>query len=421
MERDVLLDWMYGLRSRGIKLDLENTKEIMSELGNPQDHMKCIHVAGTDGKGSVCACIASILRASKIRTGLYTSPHLTEFNERISINGNDITDEELTALIEKVRPIITSMEEDGKKPTFFEMTTAMAFLHFKENDVEYAVIEVGMGGRLDSTNIIVPEVCVISNISMDHEEYLGDTIEKIASEKAGILKRNVPCVTMNANPAYMVISDVAKEKGAVLTRVVPEDIVVKEKRYDRTLFTFKEEEYEVSVPGGYQALNASLAIEAVSKLDIYGQLLRCNVREGLRSVRWPCRMEKVKDLPIILDVTHTLAGSKVLVESIGEMYDKVTLVFGLLDDKDIDGVSKNLSKIAKKVIVTSPDSDRALGKERVEEICRRYFDEVVISENVSDAMDIAMRIRGEDPVLVTGSFHMAGDAKKWLKRIYAGY
>jgi folylpolyglutamate synthase/dihydrofolate synthase len=180
MEKDALLDWMYGLRSRGIKLDLSNTKEIMSKLGDPQDHMKCIHVAGTDGKGSVCACIASILRASGIRTGVYTSPHLTEFNERISIDGNDVTDRELTALIDKVRPIIMSMEEDGKKPTFFEMTTAMAFLHFKENDVEYAVIEVGMGGRLDSTNVIVPEVCVISNISMDHEEYLGDTIEKIA-------------------------------------------------------------------------------------------------------------------------------------------------------------------------------------------------------------------------------------------------
>ena len=421
MEKDALLDWMYGLRSRGIKLDLSNTKEIMSKLGDPQDHMKCIHVAGTDGKGSVCACIASILRASGIRTGVYTSPHLTEFNERISIDGNDVTDGELTALIDKIRPVIMSMEEDGKKPTFFEMTTAMAFLHFKENDVEYAVIEVGMGGRLDSTNVIVPEVCVISNISMDHEEYLGDTIEKIASEKAGILKKNIPCVTLNADPAYRVISDIAKEKDAVLIRVMPEDIEVKEKGWNRTLFTFKEEEYEVSIPGGYQAFNASLAIEAVSKLDIYGQLLRCNVREGLRSVRWPCRMEKIEGLPIILDVTHTLAGAEVLVESIGEMYDEVILVFGLLDDKDIDGVSKNLSKIAKKVIVTSPDSDRALGKERVEETCRRYFDDVIMSESVSDAMDIAMRIRGEDMILVTGSFHMAGDAKKWLKRTYVGY
>jgi Folylpolyglutamate synthase len=226
---------------------------------------------------------------------------------------------------------------------------------------------------------------------------------------------------LNADPAYRVISDIAKEKDAVLIRVMPEDIEVKEKGWNRTLFTFKEEEYEVSIPGGYQAFNASLAIEAVSKLDIYGQLLRCNVREGLRSVRWPCRMEKIEGLPIILDVTHTLAGAEVLVESIGEMYDEVILVFGLLDDKDIDGVSKNLSKIAKKVIVTSPDSDRALGKERVEETCRRYFDDVIMSESVSDAMDIAMRIRGEDMILVTGSFHMAGDAKKWLKRTYVGY
>jgi len=420
-EKEQFLEWMYGLRSRGIKLDLSNTIELLDRLGNPHRSFKSVHIAGTDGKGSVSACIDSILRVSGIRTGLYTSPHIVNFNERISVDGNNITDDELALLIQTVMPAVESMEEEGKQPTFFEITTAMAFLHFKNTGVEYAVVEVGMGGRLDSTNVIVPEVCVITNISIDHSEFLGTTIEEIASEKAGILKNAVPCVTMNVGPALNVIKKKAEETGAILIPIVKEEISIIKCTADKVRFTYLEEEYEVSVPGRYQAFNASLAIEAVSRMRIYGQCIRCNLKKGLKKVKWPCRMEKLTDLPLILDVTHTFAGSKVLAEGVEELYGKVTLVFGLLDDKDADGIVENLSRIANKVIVTSPESERAAATEKIQRVFSKYPIEVRTAETVSDAMDMAMKIRGNDVVLVTGSFHMAGDAIKWLKKTYVGY
>ena len=411
------LDWMYGLTSRGIKLDLENTMELLKELGDPQKTTKYIHVAGTDGKGSISACIASILIASGIRTGLYTSPHLLDFNERISVNGEDITDEELIGLIERVLPIVKGMEERGKHPTFFEITTAMAFLHFKEKGAEYVVAEVGMGGRSDSTNVIVPDVCVISNISMDHTEFLGDTIEKIAEEKAGILKKRVPCVTINTGPALRVIEERAEEIDAPLFKINGNDIKVVSNGDRSVRFEYKEEEYEVSIPGRYQALNASVAIEAVSKLDIYGQRLRCNIREGLRSVTWPCRMENQSGTPFILDVTHTSAGAKALAENIREIYGDVVLVLGILGDKDAKGISEELSKIAYRTIITSPDSDRSMPAEHLRDVFVRYSEDVQMEGSVPKAMEKAMGMRNGRMILVTGSFHMAEEALRWLKRI----
>jgi folylpolyglutamate synthase/dihydrofolate synthase len=421
MEKEQFLEWMYGLRSRGVKLDLSNTTELLDRLDNPHRSFKSVHIAGTDGKGSVSACIDSILRTSGVKTGLYTSPHIVNFNERISVDGKNITDDELASLIQIVMPVAELMEKEGKQPTFFEITTAMAFLHFRNAGVEYAVVEVGMGGRLDSTNVIVPEVCVITNISIDHSEFLGTTTEEIASEKAGILKSGVPCVTMNAGSALSVIKRKAEETGAILIPIAKEDTLIKKCTVDRVRFTYLEEEYEVSMSGRYQAFNASLAIEAVSRMKIYGQCIRCNLKKGLKNVKWPCRMEKLTDLPMILDVTHTSAGSKVLAEGVKELYGNVTLVFGLLDDKDAEGIVKNLSRIANKVIVTSPESERAATTERIYRVFSEYPIEVIKAETVSDAMDVAMKIRENDMILVTGSFHMAGDAIKWLKKTYAGY
>ena len=209
--KEEFLAWLYGLSAHGIKLGLENTRELLKRLGNPQEHFGSVHVAGTDGKGSVCAIIHSILTASGVRTGLYTSPHILEFNERISVCGVPISDEELADLAARVVPHVNGMAENNMLCTFFEVTTAIAFLHFMEKGVEYAVVEVGMGGRFDSTNVIVPDVTVINNISIDHTEYLGNTIEKIAYEKAGIIKPGVPCVTINGESAYSVIKRLPKK------------------------------------------------------------------------------------------------------------------------------------------------------------------------------------------------------------------
>ncbi|MCL2032815.1 MAG: bifunctional folylpolyglutamate synthase/dihydrofolate synthase [Methanomassiliicoccaceae archaeon] len=416
-----MLSWLYSFVLHGIKLDLENTKDLLSRLGDPQNEMKHIHVGGTDGKGSISSCIASILISSGVRTGLYTSPHIEEFNERITVNGERITDAEAEEILGQMKVCVEEMEADGKVPTFFEVSTAMAFLYFRNKGVEYAVVEVGMGGRLDSTNVIMPEVSVIGNISMDHEEFLGDTIEKIAFEKAGIIKPCVPCVTLNGDPVFSVLKKAAAERGAPLTRILPQDICIEKTSGDGTDFLYKEERYKVSIPGSRQADNASMAIEAVSKLKIYGQCVRCNIKKGLREVRWPCRLEKIRGLPIIVDVTHTTAGSEALAEDVLSMYGKVDLVIGMLKDKDLQGMAENLCKVADRVLVSPLRIERSADPETVKEIFAGRFQDIRVCGSVSDAMDMAMLRKDGRNILVTGSFHTAEEAVSWIKKTYPGY
>jgi len=415
-----LLSWLFSYTAQGIKLDLENTKDLLRRLGDPHLSMKYVHVAGTDGKGSISSCIASILISSGIKTGLYTSPHIVDFNERITVNGKSITDAEAERLLLSMKECVKGMEAEGRVPTFFEMTTVMAFLHFRNEGVEYAVMEVGMGGRLDSTNVITPEVSVIGNISMDHMEYLGDTIEKIAFEKAGIIKPGVPCVTLNKDPAFDVLKRVAAERGAPIVRIDPSDITIITMGEDRVDFAYKEERYRVSIPGSRQADNASMAVEAASKLKIYGQCLRCNIKKGLRDVRWPCRLEKVRGLPVILDVTHTAAGSEAIAEDVADLYGEVDIVLGMLKEKDAQTMAENLSRISKKVFVSPLLSERSADPEMLREIFKKRFPETAICNSIPDAMEMAMRLRTNNNILVTGSFHTAEEAAAWLKKTYPG-
>jgi len=414
--------WLYSFTLRGIKLDLENTKDLLRRLGDPHLSMKHIHVGGSDGKGSISACVASILISSGIRTGLYTSPHIEEFNERITVNGEKITDAEAGEILNTVKRSVEDMEKDGMIPTFFEVATAAAFLHFKNKGVEYAVIEVGMGGRLDSTNVIVPEVSVIGNISMEHEEFLGDTIEKIAFEKAGIIKPGVPCVTLNKDPAFCILKKAAEERGAPIARIDPADIRVEALAADSTVFLYKEERYAVSIPGLHQADNASMAIEAVSRLEIFGQCIRCNIKKGLKDVRWPCRLEKIPGLPIILDVTHTAAGSAALAEDVSFLYGRVDAVIGILKDKNARSVAENLSKVSDSVFISGLGSERTADPSALKEIFAPKFPKTVVCGSISDAMDRAMGSRKDGRnILVTGSFHTAEEAIAWLRRTYPGY
>lgn len=414
------LDWLYGLQVHGIKLGLTSITELLRRLGDPQDRFKSVHVAGTDGKGSVAACIEAVLRRSGFATGLYTSPHLVDFNERIRVSGRMIDDERLSELAAELMPVVDGMAAEGMRCTFFEATTALAFMHFEREGVEYAVVEVGMGGRFDATNVITPEVCAICNISLEHTEYLGCTLESIAYEKAGVMKPGVPCVTMNSDPVFETLSAVAAEKGAPLTRVLPEDIVLRASRRDGVDFTYRGEDRTVSIPGRHQAANAALAIAALSTLDGFEERIRDNLREGLASTEWACRMQKVGGLPLIIDVTHTRKGSEDLAADIRELYGKVLLVFGALGDKDLEHISENLSGIAERAIVTAPDSDRAASVDRLLPIAEGFFEQVVPAADVAEAMDTAFGMRHEDEtILVTGSLHMAGEALVWLRRTYS--
>jgi len=417
VNKENTLQWLYGLSVHGIKLGLRNITELLRRLGDPQNSFRSVHVAGTDGKGSTCAMIDSVLRGSGIRTGLYTSPHLVDFNERIAVSGRHINDKELCALTDRIIPIVKGMEKEDMQCTFFEVTTAIAFLYFADMGVEYAVVEVGMGGRFDATNVIIPEVSVITNISLEHTMYLGDTIEKIAFEKAGIIKENVPVITMNRGSPLDVIREIASSKGSEL--IVVDDISVMSSEEDLVRMRYKSRDYVIGLPGDYQALNAAMAIEALGKISCSDKV-KGHIGSGLKDVKWPGRMQKIDGMPIILDVSHTSAGSEVLVNNIQRIYGKVIVVFGVLNDKDIDSIARNLSKIASKMIITLPDTERATPLEYVNSIVSRYVDVAYQIDDVGKAIEKAMEIRGDEMILITGSLFMAGDSLKWLKKISAG-
>lgn len=416
--KEDFLDWLYGLTSQGIKLGLDNITELLGRMGNPHRFFKSVHVGGTDGKGSVCAMVSSVLRESGISTGLFVSPHITEFNERISVDGIQITDDELAEMAALVVSHVREMSDSGKHCTFFEVTTAIAFLYFKKKGVEYAVVEVGMGGRADSTNVLIPEVCVIGNVSLEHTAFLGNTLEEIAFEKAGIIKPGVPCVTMNGDEAFAVIRKTAEERKSPLIRVNRADINILGLDEKGTFFQYKEEDYYVSVPGKYQAKNASLAIEALSMLSVYGQKCRCNIRKGLEKVYWPCRLQRIPGTPFIMDVTHTAEGSAQIISDIREIYGNVNVVFGVLRDKNIRGIAENISKIANRIIVTRPETDRASPSEETAGIFSEFFEDVIVTDNVEEAMNKSSEVFGDGLILVTGSFYTIGEAMKWIKKTY---
>ena len=406
-----LTEWLFTLTKFGEKNGLENIRELLRRLGNPQDAFKIIHVAGSDGKGSTCALIESVLRSSGIRTGLFTSPHIVRPNERIKVGGKDISDEDFTRLALLVKGKIEEMRADGLRCTFFEAVTAMAFVRFREAGVEYAVVEVGMGGRFDATNVVSPEVSVITNISLEHTMYLGDTIEKIAFEKAGIIKPGVPAVTCNTGLALEVIRMAAEERGSPLTVVSGAECVSEDS--SGSTVRYHGMEWRVGIPGGFQSVNSSLAYEALAHSGAWDRV-RDHIAEGMSGAAWPARMQKVDGLPMVVDVTHTAAGMRSFAEDIQRVYGRVVTVFGLLDDKDLTHIAESVASMSDMVIVTHPDSDRALPCDRIADAMREHTSDVIILPCVGDAIEEALRIAGGRTVAVTGSFAMAESAFLWL-------
>ena len=266
MDPDGNMEWFDGLTRRGVKPGLDSTEELLRRVGDPREGMRYVHVAGTDGKGSVCAMVESILKASGMRVGAFTSPHIMKVNECIRIDGEDISDADLDQLIGMIRPHAEAMAAEGRECTNFEVLTVLALKYFSLVSADIAVIEVGMGGRLDSTNVITPVVSVINNIGMEHTEFLGDTIQEIAMEKAGIMKPGVPCVTMNPDEVFAVLEAHAEEVGCPLKRVMRDDAEVMASWPDHVDMVYRGESYTVALPGRHQARNASLAIEAVMAL-----------------------------------------------------------------------------------------------------------------------------------------------------------
>lgn len=415
MDPDGNLAWFEGLSGKGVKPGLDSITELLHLIGNPHEGLRCIHVAGTDGKGSVCAMLESILKASGLNTGCFTSPHVISINECIRLDGSDISDGDFLHQLSLIRPHVEYLASKGIECTSFEVLTAIAFQFFSSVGVDIAVIEVGMGGRLDCTNVIKPDVTVINNVAMEHMEYLGDTIEKIAWEKAGIMKHGVPCVTMNDDAVFDVIQERATAIGCPLLRIYPDSVNVIDSKPDYIEMVFRDELYTVSIPGRHQARNAALAIAAVSMLEEYHDVIEEHVREGLESATWLCRMQKLMAMPIIVDVTHTRTGAECLAKDIFEIYGEVILVLGMLSDKDMEGICRAIAPVARAVIVTSPDSHRAADYAELARVMGGYHNNVQVRSDFDRAIELAMEIRDDMNILVTGSFRTAEGVLRWIQ------
>jgi dihydrofolate synthase/folylpolyglutamate synthase len=360
-----LLKSLFNLQRLGIKLGLEHTFRLLDVIGNPQENLTMIHVAGTNGKGSTCAMIASILHASGKNVGLYTSPHLIRFNERIRINGYPIPDKQIITFMKKVGPVIQEIES-----TFFETTTAMAFDYFKEQKVDVAVIETGLGGRLDSTNVIKPKVTVISHISMDHMDILGKDIEKIANEKAGIIKNNVPLIIAEQTPKVKnILLKKAKGERAPVTELGTISNI--SATTSGTTFQYKYDQYFTSLIGEHQALNAGLAIECINQFE--PKLQNQMIHYGLRKVDWPARIQQLDDR-LYYDVAHNEDGLAFFLKTIRSMFPDVPIIglFCLKGDKELNSLTKNLSGQFSKLFVTTDQNRLLLSSQNLSEKLKNF-------------------------------------------------
>jgi dihydrofolate synthase/folylpolyglutamate synthase len=413
------IDYHYGLQKHGIKLGLKTPRTLLSMFGNPQDSFKSVHISGTNGKGSTAAMLSAVLKSAGFKVGLFTSPHIASFTERIRIDGGEISEGEVIALAEEVRG-----KAGGLNPTFFEVVTAMGFLHFKIKGVDWAVVETGMGGRLDATNVIRPAAAVITSIALDHREFLGESIGEIAREKAGIIKGGVPVVTAPQDPAAMDMIEVAAgERGSPLYAAGRDfSFMIKTEepfqiRFDYQSGALRLPDIVLPLSGAYQALNASLAIKAFELVSGDARSARGIIRDGLSSLKWPGRLELVaENPPVVIDGAHNPAAAEALASALkaGLLKGgrKMVLVMGVMADKDLEGVMRPLLPLASEVIFTAPDYGRAAAPQELARCAGALGFKSKTAPSVKEAMRMARAFNSL--VLVTGSFYTIGEAKEAL-------
>jgi dihydrofolate synthase/folylpolyglutamate synthase len=415
------LDYLYSLEKFGMVFGLTQVEKILNAIGNPHREIQTIHVGGTNGKGSTAAMMSSILQKEGYRVGLYTSPHLIRFTERIKVNGKEIEEAEVAALAESMREEI---EAAGVTLpfTFFDFTTAMALSYFNQKLVDLAILEVGLGGRLDSTNVVDPLISVITNIAKDHEEYLGKTILKIAGEKAGIIKKGRPLITAATQPQVLrLFSKICRGKRSPFFRVG------KEFRYDRGEdgdFDYeglnrKMWSIHLNLKGVHQALNATTALGAMEVLEDLGYPVSTGAMiDGLREVDWPGRLELVSSSPrVILDGAHNPAGALVLKESLEKEfeYHHLILLVGIMKDKDIQSMLHLLAPLADHIILTQPHTDRAAPPALLKKALDQNGEKAEIAENLKEAIERGLSLtQDEDLLCITGSLYTVGEARAYF-------
>jgi len=423
------IDYLFGLQKHGIKFGLSNSSRLLGLMGDPHLRFRSVHVAGTNGKGSTAAFLAGMLLAAGYRVGLYTSPHLVSFTERIRISGIAVTEDRVIDLAERVRRQyegLPSADGGAFTPTFFEVTTAMAFTCFAEERVDVAVVEAGMGGRLDSTNVITPLASVITNIDMEHTEFLGDTIEKISGEKAGIIKPNVPVITGAVQPeAIAVIERTADLAGAPVYRF-PKDFGAEprsagpERTFDYRGIGKRLSGLRIRMLGQHQIGNACLALAAAECIGKAGVAVSdVALRTGLANAAWEGRLERAAERPdIYLDGAHNPASARVLADAVRDLkksYHHLILVIGILMDKDYRGIISQLAPLSDRIIVTKPQYSRALSVRSLAGEIGAFHRMVDSAETVAEAIGLARQGAAEnDLILITGSLYTVGDARAVL-------
>jgi dihydrofolate synthase/folylpolyglutamate synthase len=414
------------------KFGLNNITILATELGSPHRAMPCVHIAGTNGKGSTAAMLESVLRAAGLRTGLYTSPHLERINERIRINGQDISDAEFAQAWTRVRATIEQLMASGQlasHPTFFECVTAIAFAAFAEKGVEFAIYEVGMGGRFDATNIVQPEIGVITQIDFDHENFLGHSIEEIAAEKAGIVKSGMWIVSSAERPeAREVIARRCKEVGAELFEI---DEYWRTGKIDSSQGYYRAKPLstrsqhsiliEPSLPGFFQIRNALAAATAAELLLERGfPVTREAITRGISVANWPGRLERLSQQPdLYVDGTHNPAGARELMRFWNDNFNdrRIFLVYGAMRDKAVDEIAGLLFPRAESVILTEPHQPRAVSASVLAEMTSHFAKSAKVITDPSEALETALRMaKPEDAVFATGSLFLVGELRAYWHR-----
>ncbi len=411
-----------------IVFDLSRMEALLERLGDPHLAAKSVHIAGTKGKGSTSAMIASVLTASGYITGLYTSPHLHTMRERIQVDGKLIEEKEFADLVNRLRPEIETVNrlKIAGELTTFEILSALAFVYFRENNVDFQVLETGLGGRLDATNLVEPAVCAITSISLDHTEVLGDTLAKIATEKAGIIKPGCPVVCAPQHPeASAVIVGVCHQKGAILT-TVGKDVTwqIKESSYSGQSFRLNglREEYDLSIPllGEYQLDNAAIAVASLEVLANSGtRITPTSIAEGLSQVYWPGRLQVLQHNPLfIVDGAHNADSASKLRQSLKRYFefDDIFLIVGASRDKDVAGIVAELANLSDNIIVTRSNSPRAATTSMLVAEFSKWGKPPLTTEAVAGAVDLALaKTKPGDLICATGSLFVVSEVIAYLK------
>lgn len=420
MDYKAAVDFIESRQLFGIQLGLSNITELLSRLGHPERSLRAVHITGTNGKGSVAAYLRAVLSEAGCKVGVYTSPHLIEIRERMTIRGELISEDRFCQLVDHIKPIVEDMSNE---PTYFEVGTALAFLYFAQEKVDVAVVEVGLGGRLDATNVIKPEVSIITNVDLDHTDRLGSSISEIAYEKGGIVKSGIPVLTAEEKAEVInILEKITSERGSPLYRVGQEILYqIKEASWAGTKFNLKGLRKDYSdlftpLAGEYQVKNAALAVGAYEMLG----LPLHHLKKGLSRTSWPGRLQVISRHPfIVLDGAHNPAAARELRHNLKKLFpfDRLVMILGILGDKDIEGIIRELIQLSPAMILlVKPTCDRAIPTTEIARIVERYTNHFELVDQMDRALKVACQRAGKkDLICVTGSLYTVADAYRlWI-------